>query len=207
MIGRGQAGAGRLRIFGVILAGGAGRRMGGADKALLMLAGAPLARHALDRLVPQVEDLAFSANGDPARLAAFGCPVLADDEPMGPLSGILAALDWAAAGGAAAVASAAVDTPFFPEDLVPRLMLAAEGSPGRLALAASGGQRHPTFGLWPTGLRHDLRATLGRGTARVTDFADRHGAATAAFPDDLAFLNINTPDDLARAEALIGSAA
>lgn len=191
----------------MILAGGEGRRLGGADKALVMLGGAPLARRVLDRLGPQVEALAFSANGDPARLAGFGCPVLPDEVPLGPLSGILAALDWAAARGAAAVASAAVDTPFLPEDLVPRLMLAAERSPERLALAASGGQRHPTFGLWPTGLRHDLRLTLARGAARVTDFADRHGAATADFPDGRVFLNINTRDDLARAAALIAGAA
>lgn len=196
-----------MRIFGVILAGGEGRRMGGTDKALVLLGGVSLARRTADRLGPQVEALAFSANGDPARLAGLADAVLPDDFPMmGPLSGILAALDWAARHGASAVVSAAVDTPFLPQDLVPCLLLAAEGSAGGTALAASGGQRHPTFGLWPVDLRHDLRATLARGEARVTAFADRHGAAVAHFPDDRAFLNLNTPHDLARAEALLQGA-
>jgi molybdopterin-guanine dinucleotide biosynthesis protein A len=195
-----------LRIFGVILAGGEGRRMGGADKALLRLGGETLVRRAAGRLAPQVEDLAISANGDPARLAGLGNAILPDESPMGPLSGILAALDRAEALGASAVVSVAVDTPFFPEDLVPRLVLAAEGSPEGVALASSGGQRHPTFGLWPVGLRHDLRDTLARGEARVTYFADRHGAATAEFAGGIAFLNVNTPGDLARAEALLRSA-
>lgn len=196
-----------MHIFGVILAGGEGRRMGGADKALVTLGGLPLVRHAVDRLLPQVEDLAISANGDPARLAALGCSVLPDDRPLGPLSGILAALDWAAPRGATAVVSAAVDTPFLPQDLVPRLLLAAEGSPAGLALAASGGHRHPTLGLWPVSLRHDLRETLARSEARVAAFADRHAAATATFADDGAFLNVNTPDDLLRAEALLRGAS
>ncbi|MGL5010390.1 MAG: NTP transferase domain-containing protein, partial [Paracoccaceae bacterium] len=80
-----------MRLFGVILAGGQGLRMGGADKALLPLAGQPLLAHVIARLEPQVERLAVSANGDAARLAAFSLPVLPDDDAsMGPLSGILA---------------------------------------------------------------------------------------------------------------------
>jgi molybdopterin-guanine dinucleotide biosynthesis protein A len=180
--------------------------MGGADKALLTLGGRTLLAHAAERLGPQVEDLALSANGDPARFAGYGLPVLADAQPLGPLSGILSALDRAAGLGATAVVSVAVDTPFFPQDLVPRLLWAAEGSAAGLALAESGGQVHPTFGLWPVGLRGDLRATLARAEARVMAFADRHGAARAPFADDRAFLNVNTPEDLARATALLRGA-
>lgn len=195
-----------MRIFGVILAGGEGRRMGGADKATLPLAGRSLAAHAADRLEPQVERLAISANGDPARLAGLGLPVLADDRPQGPLSGVLAALDWAAPLGATAVVTVAVDTPFFPGDLVPRLLLAAEG-PG-LALARSGGNDHPTFALWPITLRQELRAFLASGAkASVRAFADARGAGRADFPEDGSFLNLNTPDDLRRAEDLIRGAA
>lgn len=196
-----------MRIFGVILAGGGGRRMGGADKALLRLDGQTLLQHAVDRIGPQVEALALSANGDLARFAGLGLPVLPDARPAGPLSGILAALDWAAPRGATALVSVAVDTPFFPQDLVPQLVLAAERAPEGLALAESGGRWHPTFGLWPMGLRDDLRATLARGEARMMAFADRHGAVTAAFSDDRAFLNLNTPEDLARAEALLSGRA
>ncbi len=177
--------------------------MGGADKALLHLAGITLAARAVARLGPQVEGLAISANGDPARLSGAGLTVVPDAVPQGPLSGILAALDWAAAQGATAVASVAVDTPFFPQDLVPRLIWAAEGSAAGVALAESAGQVHPTFGLWPVGLRDDLRATLSRGEARVLGFADRHGAARARFADDRAFLNLNRPEDLSQAEALL----
>jgi molybdopterin-guanine dinucleotide biosynthesis protein A len=195
-----------LRIFGVILAGGAGRRIGGADKALLMLGRHTLLARAIGRLGPQVEDLALSANGDPKRFAEYGLPVLADAMSLGPLSGILAALDRVADLGATAVVSVAVDTPFFPEDLVPHLLLAAESAPEGLALAETGGQVHPTFGLWPVGLRGDLRATLARGEARVLAFADRHSAARAHFADDRAFLNVNTPEDRDRAEALLQGA-
>lgn len=195
-----------MRIFGVILAGGQGRRMGGADKASLRLAGRSLATHAVDRLEPQVERLAISANGDPARLSALGLPVLADDQPQGPLSGVLAGLDWAAPLGATSLVTVAVDTPFFPGDLVPRLILASD--PSGIALARSGGDDHPTFALWPVGLRDDLRAFLSSGAkASVRAFADARGAGRADFPDDGAFLNLNTPDDLSRAEALIRGAA
>lgn len=178
--------------------------MGGADKALLRLAGRPLATHAAERLAPQVDRLAICANGDPARLAFLHLPVLADDRPAGPLAGVLSALCWAVPLGATAVVTVAVDTPFFPGDLVPRLCLAAEDGPEGLAYAAAGGNDHPTFALWPVALIQPLRLFLASGAkARVRDFAAAHGAIRAAFPDDGAFLNLNSPADLARAEALI----
>ncbi|WP_174213627.1 molybdenum cofactor guanylyltransferase MobA [Paragemmobacter aquarius] len=193
-----------MRLFGVILAGGQGRRMGGADKALLRLAGQTLLARAVGRLEPQVERLAINANGDASRFAALGLPVLADARSEGPLSGVLVGMDWAVAGGATAIVTVAVDCPFFPGDLVPQLALAAERSAGGVALARSGGDDHPTFGLWPVGLRDALRAFLASGEKpRVRAFADMHAAVRADFPDDGAFGNLNTPDDLARAEALL----
>ena len=196
-----------MRIFGVILAGGTGRRMGGTDKSALLLAAQPLLARVIDRLDPQVEQLAISANGDASRFAACRLPVLPDAMPQGPLSGVLAALDWAAPQGATAVVSVAVDTPFFPGDLVQQLLLAAEGSSSGAALAESGGRTHPTFALWPVALRHDLRAALDRGEAQVMVFARHHQAALARFSDDRAFLNINTAEDLAAAEALLAGGA
>ncbi len=179
--------------------------MGGADKALLPLAGQPLIAHVTERLEPQVERLAISANGDPARFASLRLPVLPDQRSEGPLSGILSALDWAAPLGATAVVSAPVDAPFLPPDLVPRLILAGESS-GGCALARSGGNDHPTFGLWPVSLREPLRAFLASGEkARVRTFADAHHAARADFPDDGAFANLNTPDDLAAAAIRMGA--
>jgi molybdenum cofactor guanylyltransferase len=186
-----------MRLFGVILAGGQGRRMGGADKAMLPLAGRPLVAHVVARFEPQVERLAISANGDAGRFAAFGLPVLPDDASAGPLSGVLAALHWAK--DADAVISVPVDCPFLPGDLAPRLLLA-----GPPAMAVSGGHNHPVCALWPVGLRAPLEAFLAGGAKpRVTDFLGQHGVARAYFPEDAAFRNINTPADLAAAEALL----
>lgn len=175
--------------------------MGGADKALLTLAGQSLIARAVERLEPQVERLAISANGDAARFAGLGLPVLADAAPLGPLAGILAALHWAAPLGATAVVSVAVDTPFFPGDLVPQLCLAAESAPQGVAIAASA-KDHPTFGHWPVSLAPALAAFLNSGTnPRVMDFVAAQAGARARFPQEAAFANLNTPEDLARIAA------
>ena len=110
-------------VPGVILAGGLATRMGGGDKCLLELASRPLLAHVIERLAPQAGPLALNANGDPARFAPFGLPVLPDSVPgfPGPLAGVLAGLDWAQALGAAQIVTVAADTPFFPTDLVARL--------------------------------------------------------------------------------------
>jgi molybdopterin-guanine dinucleotide biosynthesis protein A len=194
--------------LGLILAGGRATRMGGGDKGLLRLGGRTLLERVVDRVSPQVEGLALNANGDPARFARFGLPVLADPLPgfPGPLAGVLAGLDWAAAQGANDVVSVAADTPFFPPDLVPRLLMARDEAAVPIALAATPGpERHPTFGLWPVALRDDLRAALEGGLRKVVDWTDRHGAASAVFPvggyDP--FFNVNTPEDLAKAEAML----
>ncbi|ABN77494.1 molybdenum cofactor guanylyltransferase [Cereibacter sphaeroides] len=189
-----------MRLFGLILAGGEGRRMGGTDKASLTLGGRLLVTWVAERLGPQVEELAISANGDPARFAGLGLPVLRDEHPQGPLSGVLAGLRWAAAAGADALVTAPVDTPFVPGDLAPRLWLAGEGA---CAVAEAGGRVHPACGLWPVAVAEDLAAWLAAGEARVMGFAARHGAARAGFPDENAFLNLNAPEDLARAESLL----
>lgn len=195
-----------MRIFGVILAGGIGRRMG-ADKALLRLGGQTLLSQTIARLHPQVERLAISANGDPSRLAAYGLPVLPDETPLGPLSGVLAALRWAAPLGATAVVTLAVDTPFAPGDLVPQLCLAAETAPEGLAIAHAA-KDHPTCGIWPIGLADPLAAVLASGAKpKVLSFTDAHHATRAQFPDEAAFQNLNTPEDLAAAEALIRTAS
>ncbi len=191
-----------MRIFGIILAGGQGRRMGHADKAFLRLADRPLIEHAIARLEPQVERLAISANGDPARFAPFALPILADDTSLGPLSGVLAGLDWAAADGADALVTAAVDTPFFPCDLVPQLLLAAGTG---MAVAQSDGRAHPTFALWPVSLRGALREALAKGQAKVMTFVESQGANRADFSVGIIdpFFNLNTPGDLANAESVL----
>jgi molybdopterin-guanine dinucleotide biosynthesis protein A len=188
-----------MRIFGVILAGGQGRRLGGVDKAALDLGGARLVDLAVARLEPQVENLAISSNTG-AGLAALGLPILADAAPLGPLAGLLAAMKWAAPMGADYIASAAVDCPHFPCDLVPHLRLAVEGG-GIIALARAG-RVHGTFGLWPVSLRDDLAQFLQSGeNPKLMDYAARYSLAYAGFPDESAFDNINTPQDLARLRA------
>lgn len=196
--------------LGVILAGGQATRMGGGDKGLLRLGDGTLLTHVIARLDPQVAGIALNANGDAARFAALNLPVIADSVGgfAGPLAGVLAGLDWAAARGAETIVTAAADTPFFPCDLVPCLQLASEGMAHPLALAATpdprrGLARHPTFGLWPVALREDLRAALREGVRKVVQWTDRHGAQLAGFPDEAAFFNVNTPEDLVRAEAML----
>ncbi len=191
-----------MRPAGVVLAGGRSTRMGGGDKGMLALAGRPLIGHVIERLAPQCAPLAINANGDPARFAGFGLPVLADPVAgwPGPLAGVLAGMDWAAAQGARAVVSAAADTPFFPADLVARLTEA-----GAFALAATPDETgrlrpQPTFGLWPVALRGALAQALAAGQRRVAEWALAEGAQLVAF-DAAPFFNINTPQDLAAAEA------
>ena len=196
--------------LGVILAGGQATRMGGGDKGLLPLGDRRLIDSVIDRLGPQVAGLALNANGDPARFEGLGLPVLPDSIPgfAGPLAGVLAGLDWAAGQGAETIVTAAADTPFFPCDLVPQLLLAAEGMDAPLVLAATpdparGRARHPTFGLWPVALRDDLREALAGGLRKVVLWTDRHGGREALFPQEEAFFNVNTPADLERAEAML----
>jgi molybdopterin-guanine dinucleotide biosynthesis protein A len=190
-----------MRIFGVILAGGQGRRLGGADKATLDLGGARLVDRAIARLEPQVEELAISSNTG-AELAVLGLPILVDAAPLGPLAGLLAAMEWAASMGADYIASAAVDCPHFPCDLVAHLHLALEGG-GTIALARAG-RVHGTFGLWPVSLRSDLGQFLNFcAHPKLMDYAARYPLAYADFPDEAAFDNINTPLDLARLRAAV----
>src|SRR6056297_3637415 len=205
--------------LGVILAGGQATRMGGGDKGLLALGEGVILDHVLARLGPQVGAVALNANGNPARFTAFGLPVLPDpiaDYP-GPLAGVLAGLDRAAEDGAEAIVTVAADTPFFPRDLVARLQAEAGGQAHPLVLAATprDGEatksmtgdlvRHPTFGLWPVALRDDLRAALQEGLRKVVLWTDRHGGRAALF--DAAgepFFNVNTPEELERARAMLG---
>ncbi len=203
-----------VKIVGLLLAGGLSRRMGGGDKALRLLGERPLLQHVIDRIAPQVAALVLNANGDPTRFAGFGLPVVADSVPdfAGPLAGILAGLDWAAANrpDCPYVLSVATDAPFLPTDLAARLQtrMAAEGA--ELACAASGGQAHPVIGLWPVRLREALRhAVLAEEIRKVDIWTARYRLATVPFAEEIAevdpFFNANRPDDLDRAEALLAA--
>ena len=194
---------------GLVLAGGLARRMGGGDKALIRIGNDTILERALARLKPQTSGIVLNANGDPARFAAFGLPVVADTVPdfAGPLAGILAGLDWAAANrpGIDYVVSVPGDCPFLPRDLVARLHEArgAEGKP--LACAHSGDWRHPVVGLWPVALREDLRhAITVEDLRKIEVWTARHGVALADWPVEPVdpFFNVNTPEDVERATKL-----
>ena len=200
---------GALEIPGVLLAGGLARRMGGGDKPMRTIAGRTILDRVIARLNPQCNGLVLNANGDPARFAAFGLPVIADgvaDFP-GPLAGILAALDWAAANrpDVKLVLSAAGDCPFLPRDLVSRLHGALEAEKAELAVAASDGQSHPVIGLWSVALREQLRHALVVEDIRKIDrWTARYKLATVTWPTSPLdpFFNANTMDDIAEAERL-----
>lgn len=200
--------------LGLVLAGGLARRMGGGDKILLRIGGATILERVLERLRPQCARLILNANGDPARFASTGLPVVPDSVPdfAGPLAGILAGLDWAAehAPEMEWIASVPGDCPFLPWDLVSRLHQARLAAKVPLACARSGEWRHPVVGLWPVALREDLRrALLQESLRKIEIWTARHGVAIAEWPDRPVdpFFNVNTPDDAAAAERLAGEYA
>jgi molybdopterin-guanine dinucleotide biosynthesis protein A len=194
---------------GVLLAGGLARRMGGGDKPMRQIAGRTILERVIARLTPQCDGLILNANGDPARFASFGLPVIADtvENFPGPLAGILASLDWAAINrpGVEFILSAAGDCPFLPRDLVARLHQARIAQGAQLAVAASDGQSHPVIGLWSVGLREELRHALVVEDIRKIDrWTARYKLATVEWPADPLdpFFNANTVDDIAAAERL-----
>jgi molybdopterin-guanine dinucleotide biosynthesis protein A len=195
--------------LGLILAGGLARRMGGGDKPRTSIGGATILSRVIERMAPQCARLILNANGDSARFADTGLPVIADDVPdfAGPLAGILAGLDWAAAHAPDTpyVVSVPGDCPFLPRDLVARLHQAwqVQGTP--LACATSGEWRHPVVGLWPVALRADLRRALTReGLRKIEIWTARHGVALTDWPVEPVdpFFNVNTPEDAAAAERI-----
>jgi molybdopterin-guanine dinucleotide biosynthesis protein A len=197
------------KILGLVLAGGLARRMGGGDKARIRIGGRSILERVLARVKPQCTAVILNANGDPARFADTGLPVVPDTVPdfAGPLAGILAGLDWAAAHApeVAEVVSVPGDCPFLPRDLVARLSAARRAAGLPLACARSGEWRHPVVGLWPVALRTDLRAALvEEGLHKIEAWTARHGVAVADWPTAPVdpFFNVNTPADAAEAERI-----
>jgi molybdopterin-guanine dinucleotide biosynthesis protein A len=195
--------------LGLVLAGGLARRMGGGDKARIQIGGRTILQRVLDCLAPQCARVIINANGDPARFADAGLPVVADSVPdfAGPLAGILAGLDWAAAHAPQLewVLSVPGDCPFLPDDLLARLHRARSAAATPLACARSGEWRHPVVALWPIALREDLRHALTHeGLHKIEIWTARHGIAIADWPDQPVdpFFNVNTPDDAARAQQI-----
>lgn len=182
--------------LGVILAGGKGTRMGMVPKGDLVLGSETLLARCEERLAPQSCDVVVVANAP----VQTKLPVIADSMTghLGPLAGVLSGLEYAHAHDHSHIVTVAVDTPFFPCDLTPNLILAGLNHPDGFAIAITTDGLHGTFGIWPTKLIEPLREFLDQGHRKVRTFTEQHNAATAAFattvPD--AFFNINTPQQL-----------
>ncbi len=198
-------------VVGVLLAGGLARRMGGGDKPLRTLGGRPILDRVIDRARPQVADLLLNVNGDPARFANYALPTAGDviDGHAGPLAGILTGMEWAAEShpDASWLVSFATDAPFFPDDMVARLLRAAGEQGTEMACASSGGRTHPVFALWPIALRDALRrAMVAEEMRKIDAWTARYSLAVVDFNADGPagldpFFNINKPENLAEAEA------
>ena len=201
--------AGASDVLCVLLAGGQGRRLGVADKALAEVRGRSLIARAIDRLRPQAAAILINANGDASRFSAFGLPVAGDAIAglAGPLAGVLTGLEYARdrMNGVEAVATLAADTPFAPFDYVTRLVAARAEWGADIAVAASLGRRHHVDALWPVALAPALRAALAEeGLRKVEAFANRYRRVEvewSAEPCD-PFFNVNTPGDIREAETL-----
>jgi molybdopterin-guanine dinucleotide biosynthesis protein A len=192
--------------------------MGGGDKGLLELGGKPMLTHVVCRLKPQVGAVIINANGDPARFAPLGLPVVPDTIGgfVGPLAGVLAGMLWSIENAPAAhwVVTAAGDAPLLPSDLVERLVQAVENRPDAIALAQSNGELHPVIGLWPVALAEDLEEQLRGGVRKVLHWTKRHGTASVPFPparvcglDIDPFFNANTPQELDQLRTMLAKTA
>lgn len=197
-----------MSIAGLILAGGLARRMGGGQKALVELGGRPLIAHAIDRLSPQVGPLALNVNSDDAAFGRLGLPLVPDTVPgfAGPLAGVLAGMDWATElpEPPGWLLTAPTDAPFLPEDLVSRLLAAADDAD--VAVAMSDGRTHPVAALWRLSLRPALHeALVERDVRKIDRFTGEHHTVHVEWDTGSGdpFFNVNTPHELAEAETLL----
>ena len=186
-------------ITGVILAGGRGSRMGGADKGLQPYRGVPLAMHALLRLAPQVGEVMINANRNLAAYESMGVAVWPDalaDYP-GPLAGFLAGLEHCTT---PYLVTVPCDSPHFPEDLVARLVRALVEADAEIAMAATledgHPQRHPVFCLMKTTLLESLVAFVHGGERKIDRWTARHRTVEVMFDEASAFFNANTLQEL-----------
>lgn len=189
-------------ITGLILAGGAARRMGGGDKGLTELAGKPLIEYALARLAPQVDALIINANRNVARYADYGHPVVTDERQgfQGPLAGMASGLK---AAETEFMVCAPCDSPLLPEDLVERLFRQLREQDAELSVAHNGERLQPVFTLMRAALADSLLAFLDGGGRKIDQWFQRHQLAVVDFSDQpAAFSNVNSPEEL---DAMAGS--
>lgn len=193
-----------MRVTGVIQAGGKSTRMGGRPKALLELGGRRIVERVLDAVGPVVDDVLIVTN-TPELYEFLGLPMVADAYPdRGSLGGIFTGL--AAAGGDAAF-TVACDMPFVHPDVV-RLVV-ARASEGDVVIPRVGDQLQTLHAVYGKRCLPPIEARLRAGQLKIVGFFDevrvveigeaevaRYGAP------DVAFMNVNTPEELNRARAL-----
>lgn len=186
----------RIKISAVILAGGRAQRMGGADKGLAHLGGRPLIIWVLEAIVSQVDELFISANRNLSLYRQFGPPVLPDNSPdfLGPLAGLHRIM---AEASHPLILCVPCDTPFLPGDLVERLLGALEENAAEVAVPVVGSQVHRAIFLCRKSLLPNLESFLDRGGRRVGEWQSRLNCCEVAFDAAEAFLNLNTPEELA----------
>lgn len=181
----------------VILAGGLGTRMGG-DKGLRVLHDRALISWLLEVVSRDSKEVLINADGMQPAYARFGCRVIADLVPdwPGPLAGLHAALNCALTDY---VMTVPCDTPFLPQDLLARLYDAQHSNATEAAVAVVGGRRQPTIALYNKNVLLKLLAYLGSGRRKVNDWLDTLQLSEVVFDNVAAFENINSLEDLARA--------
>jgi molybdopterin-guanine dinucleotide biosynthesis protein A len=199
-----------MSVAAIILAGGLARRMGGGQKALLHLGGRHLVGHAIERIAPQAAQVALNVNVDDPAFGSLDLPLVKDTVPdfAGPLAGILAGLEWAAAQSPVPewLLSAPTDAPFLPGDLVERLLAAAVREDAEVSVAESGDRTHPVVALWRTDLRDALHdALVVRDIRKIDRFTAERRTVLVEWSTDGGdpFFNVNKPHDLEAAEALL----
>ena len=191
-------------VWGVVLAGGAGARVGGADKGLLPLCGRPLVEHVLDRLRPQCGRLLIIANRNADEYARYA-PVVHDggDGHAGPLAGLVAAFGFIEANGHALprwMLTVPVDCPDPPHDLAVRLRAGLTQPSARCAFVRRADRPQPLFALYriddAAAWRASAQAALHRHASPMRWHAETGGASAVGFDDACgAFHNLNIPED------------
>ena len=196
----------REKVPAVILSGGKSRRMDGNDKAFISIGDQTLLEMIVKRLELQTSQIAINTNSNSHRYTSLGLPILNDEIKgfLGPLAGVFTAMKWANQIGYKQVATVAVDTPMFPENLLKKLYQEMKGSNSDITFASSVAESgykkvlHPVFGLWKTNLLDDLRNEIEKGVRKVTLWSSKHKVSIVYFPHKLIdpFFNVNTLEDI-----------
>ncbi|MDI9333627.1 MAG: molybdenum cofactor guanylyltransferase MobA [Cytophagales bacterium] len=191
-------------ITAIVLSGGRGSRMGGADKGLQLFGGQPLSQHTAQRIAPQVGQVLINANRHLDVYQSFGYPVFpdADNQYAGPLSGFAAGLRQCQT---PYLLTLPCDSPRFPHDLASRMALGLQGDGYEIVMAAQGGWTQPVFCLMRRELLPSLTAFMATGKRKIDAWTAQHQTVVVNFDepsdDPQAFANANTLEELAALES------